>query len=42
MLVQVLKNINYKSHAKVLCTFKLNGQGHDSVPLSWNMRIQET
>ena len=25
--------INYKSHAKVLCTFKLNSQCHDSVLL---------
>ena len=43
MFLQVLKflfilpdlNINYQSHAaKVLCTFKLNSQGPDSVPLS--------
>ena len=36
--LQVLKfvsfnGINYKSHAKVLCTFNLNSQCHDSVPL---------
>ena len=24
---------NYQSHAEVLCTFKLNSQCHDSVPL---------
>ena len=38
LFLQVLKflsfnGINYKSHAKVLCTFKLNSQCHDSVPL---------
>ena len=38
LFLQVLKflsfdGINYNSHAKVLCTFKLNGQCHDSVPL---------
>ena len=28
----ILNNgINYKSHAKVLCTFKLNSQCHDSI-----------
>ena len=40
LFLQVLKflsfnGINYKSHAiaKVLCTFKLNSQCYDSVPL---------
>ena len=38
MFLQVLKfpsfnGINYKSHAKVFCTFKLNSQCHASVPL---------
>ena len=37
MFLQVLKflsfnRINYKSHAEVLCTFKLNSQCHDSIP----------
>ena len=38
LFLQVLKflsfnGINYKSHAEVLCTFKLNSQCLDSVPL---------
>ena len=38
LTLQVLKflsfnGINYKSHAKVRRTFKLNSQCHDSVPL---------
>ena len=31
--VAPFNGINYQSHAKVLCTFKLNSQCHDSVPL---------
>ena len=31
--VSSFNGINYKSYAKVLCTFKLNSQCHDSVPL---------
>ena len=38
VFLQVLKflsfnGINYNSHAEVLCTFKLNSQCYDSVPL---------
>ena len=38
LFLQVLKflsfnGMNYKSHAKVLCTFKLNSQCHDSLKM---------